>query len=181
MGLTWFLDHKDFLRLVRQVLAKLIAQIGVGIAVAYNLHGIVGTYRAVIGGDDDTIVRLCQLTEQVGNDRMAKPRQGNASVGTLVVSQFAHHLRLRTGMRQHVDEVEHHHVQVVLAQRVQLLHETVGILRRIDLMVREGVLSAIALQLGADERFFVQVLAFLLVLVHPQLGKHLGYLLGHQT
>ena len=181
MGLAGILDHKDFLRFVGQVLAQFIAQIGVGIAVAHYLHGVVGTYRAMIGGDDDTIVGLSQLTEQVGYDRMAEPRQGDASVGRLVVGQLTHHLRLRTGMTEHVDEIEHYHVQVVLAQRVQLLHKPVGILRRIDFMVRKGVLPTIPFQLRLNQRFLVQVLAFFFVLVDPQVGKHLGNLLGHQS
>ena len=66
---------------------------------------------------------------------MAEPRQRDAAVCRLVVGQLANHLRLRSRMAQHVDEVEHHHVQVVPLQFVQLTHQSVGLLRRVDLMV----------------------------------------------
>ena len=84
-------------------------------------------------------------------------------------------------MTQHVDEVKHDHVQVVFLQTVQLLHQSVGIHRVVHLMIGKGVLPAVAVQLRLDERFFVQVLAFLLVLVHPEIRKHLRNLIRHQT
>ena len=135
----------------------------------------------MIGGDDDAIVCLCQLTEQVGNDGVTEPRECDGTVSRLVIGQFAYHLRLRTSVAEHIDEVEYHHVQVVLLQCVQLLYQFFCFCRRIDLMIREGVLSAIALQLCLDEWCLVEVLAFLLVLVDPQVRKHLGYLVWHQT
>ena len=82
-------------------------------------------------------------------------------------------------MTEHVDEVEDHHVEVVLLQRVELLQQLVGLLRGVDLVIREGVTPAVALQLRLDERFLVKVLAFLLVLVDPQVREHLCYLYGH--
>ena len=84
-------------------------------------------------------------------------------------------------MTQHVDEVEHHHVQVVTLQLGQLLHEALSLCRGVDFVVREGIFPAIAIQLGLDERFFVQVLALFFVFVDPQVGEHLGYLYRHQS
>ena len=69
------LDDKQFFRIVGQILTQLVAQVGVGVTVADNLNGGGGTDGAVIGGDNDVIVALCQLAEQVGYDRMAEPRQ----------------------------------------------------------------------------------------------------------
>ena len=48
-------------------------------------------------------------------------------------------------------------------------------------MVRELVVAAVAVDLRLDERFLVEVLTLLLVLIDPQLWKHLGYLLRHQS
>ena len=47
-------------------------------------------------------------------------------------------------------------------------------------MVRKLVVAAVAVDLRLDERFLVEVLTLLLVLIDPQLWKHLGYLLRHQ-
>ena len=180
-GLGGVLDDKEVLGVIGQILAQLVAQIGIGVAVADNLDGIGSPNATVVGGDDDAVVSLCQQAEQIGDDRMAEPRQGDGTVGRLVISQLAHHLRLSTGMGEHVDEVEDDDVEVVLLQRVQLLQQLVGLLRGVDLMIGEGVMAAIAFQLGADERFLVEVLALLLVLVDPQVGEHSGYLVGHQS
>ena len=84
-------------------------------------------------------------------------------------------------MREHIDEIEHHHIEVVALQLVELADEAVGILRGIDLMVGEGVATTIALQLCLDEGLFVEVLALLFVLVDPEVWEHLLYLLGHQA
>ena len=48
-------------------------------------------------------------------------------------------------------------------------------------MVRERVVASVALYLRAYERLLVEVLALVLVFVHPQFGEHLLNLLGHQT
>ena len=84
-------------------------------------------------------------------------------------------------MTQHVDEIEYHHVQVVLPQVRHLLHQLVGIGRIVHLVIREGVLLAIAVQLCLNKWCFVQVLTFLLVFVYPEIGKHLCNLVGHQA
>ena len=48
-------------------------------------------------------------------------------------------------------------------------------------MVGIGVVAAEALYLGADEWSFVEVLAFFLVFVDPQVRKHARYLIGHES
>ncbi len=48
-------------------------------------------------------------------------------------------------------------------------------------MIREGVALAITLQLRLNEWLLVKVLAFLLILVNPQVRKHLCNLYGHQA
>ena len=73
VSLLWVLDDEEVFGIVGEVLAQLIAQIGICIAVTDNLDGIGGTDATMVGGDDDTIVALCQLAEKVGHDRMAEP------------------------------------------------------------------------------------------------------------
>ena len=84
-------------------------------------------------------------------------------------------------MTEHVDEVHHEHVEVVVLQVVQLLQEAVAGSRVVHLMIGEGVLAAVAVEEGLDERSFIQVLPFLLVLIDPQFGEHLGNLVGHES
>ena len=66
-------DEEVLVGIVAQILAQLVAQVGVGVAVAYNLHGVVGTDGAVVGGDDDAIVGLRKLSEQVADDAVTEP------------------------------------------------------------------------------------------------------------
>ena len=84
-------------------------------------------------------------------------------------------------MAEHVDEVDYDNVQVVRLQRIELLQELVGAGRVVYLMVREGFTAPVTLELRLDQRSFVKVLAFLFVLVDPQVGKHLGYLDRHEA
>src|SRR3712207_1304863 len=112
---------------------------------------------------------------------MAEPTQRDTAVGRLVIGQLARHFRLRTGMREHVDEVDHEHVQIVFLQLLDVLDELLGGLRVVYFRVREGVVPAETVNLRLYERPFVQVLALLLVFVYPQFGEDFGYLVGHKT
>ena len=91
-GFAWFFDGEQALVVVGQVLTEFIAQVGIGVPVTYDLYGLSTADAAVIGGDDDLIVFLCDIPEKVGNDGVAEPGEGDAAVGTLVVGQFANHL-----------------------------------------------------------------------------------------
>ena len=66
---------------------------------------------------------------------MTEPTECYRAVCRLVVCQFAHHLRLRTRVTQHVDEVYYHHVEVVLLHLVELSEETLGTIGVVNLMV----------------------------------------------
>ena len=73
LRLVRVLYHEHFLRLAAEVLAQLVAQISVGVAVAYYLHRLRSTYTAVVGGDDNLAVDLRECVEQVCHNRMAEP------------------------------------------------------------------------------------------------------------
>ena len=84
-------------------------------------------------------------------------------------------------MAEHIDEVEDDDIQVVTLQLPELLHQLVGIGRGVDFVIGEGVVAAVALYLRLNQRRLVQVLALLVFLVHPQVGEHAGYLVGHES
>ena len=114
---------------------------------------------------------------------MAEPRERYRAVSRLVVGEFAHHLRLCSCVREHIDEVDHDDVEVVLCQLVEACKQFVGTRRVVHLVIRERVAAAVAFYLRAYERFLVEILAlvFVLVLVHPQFWEHLLNLLWHQA
>ena len=70
----------------------------------------------MVGGEHQGEIALRKPFEEVGQYGMAEPAEGYGAVSRLVVGQFAHHARFSSGVREHVDEVEHHHVKVVLRQ-----------------------------------------------------------------
>ena len=181
LRLLWVLDDEHFLRLAVEVLAQLVAQVGVRVAVADYLHRLRRTDTAVVGGDDDAAVDLRECAEQVCHHRMAEPRERYRAVSRLVVGEFAHHFRFGSCVREHIDEVHHDDVEVVLRQLVEARQQLVGTRRVVHLVIRERVVAAVAFYLRANERFLVEVLALVFVLVHPQLGEHLLNLLGHQA
>ena len=84
-------------------------------------------------------------------------------------------------MRKHVNEVDHHHIKVVLHQIAETFEQLVGTDRIVDLVVRERIVATEPLYLLLQQRLLVDVLALVLVLVNPQFGEHLLYLLRHKT
>ena len=84
-------------------------------------------------------------------------------------------------MRQHIDEVDDEHVQVVVLAFVVALHKLVGTRRVVHLVVAETVFLSESVQLGLNQRLLVQVLAFLLVFIHPEFREHLCNLVRHQS
>ena len=61
--LVRLLDGEHFLGIVGQVLAQLISQVGIRVAVADNLDRLRSTDTAVVGGDNHLEVALCQSLE----------------------------------------------------------------------------------------------------------------------
>ena len=66
MGLVRVSDFKYLACIIRQVLAQLIAQVGVRVAVSDDFQGTVGAYAAMVCGDDHLAVRGTQDAEQFG-------------------------------------------------------------------------------------------------------------------
>ena len=56
VGCFWGLELVDLFGVVAEVFAELVAQVGVGVFVAYDFDGIVNTYGAVVGSNDDFVV-----------------------------------------------------------------------------------------------------------------------------
>ena len=135
----------------------------------------------MVSSDDDLVVRLCQLLENICQQTVTEPAERNRTVSTLVVCQLAYHPHLRTGMGEHIDEVDDEHIEVVLFQVSVLLHELVSTCRVVDLVIGEAIVAAVAFNLCFDERCLVEVLPLFFVFIHPQVREHRRYLLGHQT
>ena len=174
-------DGENLLGIAGQVLAQLVAQVGIRVAVADDLDGLRGADASVVGGDHHLAVILRQSSEQFREHRVAQPALRDAAVGTLRIGELAYHLRFRPGMREHVDEVDYQHVQVLLPAFVVVLHKPVGALRIVHLVIAEAVSLAVSVEHCLYQRLLVQVLALLLVFIHPELRKHLGNPVGHQT
>ena len=54
------LNGKDVARRAVEVLTQLIPKIGIGVAVAYNLHSLRYAYAAMVGGDNNATIALRQ-------------------------------------------------------------------------------------------------------------------------
>ncbi len=54
--LVRILDYEEILAVVSKILAELIAQVCIGVAVTDYLHRPVCTYGTMVGGHDDTII-----------------------------------------------------------------------------------------------------------------------------
>ena len=181
MRLMRLLDDKEVLVVVGEILAELIAEIGIGVAVANNLHGLARAHRTVVGGDYHTVVTASEQLEKLGDCRMAKPTEGDTAISRLSVCQLTHHLRLGARMTQHVDEIEHHNIDVVIRQLGITLEITLGRCNVVDFVIREGVVTAESLNLRAYERFLIDILALIRVLIHPKVGEHALDVIWHKS
>ena len=174
-------DLEDVLGVAGHVSAGLVAEVGVGVAIAGDLDRVVDLDGAMIGGEDHTAALIGQSVEQLEHDGMLKPRAGQAAVSGRALGQLTDHLTLGTGMREHVDKVDDNNVELVAQQVVEAVQDTLAVLRFVDLVVREVVAFAEAVDLGLDQRLLVRVLALLALLVDPEIGKHLGDLCRHEA
>ena len=114
---------EDFLRVVFQVLAVLVAQVGVHLAVTKDTDGLFDVCGAVVSGDDHVAALLRDEAHHVEKAGMLEPRVHQRAVGFLVIGQFADDFHLRAGVREHVNEVVDDDIQLVRHQVGHLLVE----------------------------------------------------------
>ena len=82
-------DFEHFLRIVIQVLADLIAEIGVRILIAYHLQGVIHTYRPVIGRNDNPVAFPGYTLEEFQRAGMLEPGTRQAAISRFALGQFA--------------------------------------------------------------------------------------------
>ena len=58
--LSWVLYGKHLFRVVTEILAQFISEIGVSVAVSDDFYGFACAYASVVGGDDYGEICLCQ-------------------------------------------------------------------------------------------------------------------------
>ena len=77
-------------------------------------------------------------------------------------------------MGQHIHKIEHQHIQFVVLEHAEVLHQLLAGGAVVHLGVRE-------MGQGLNERSLVQVLALLALLIDPQVGEHALDIDGHQS
>ena len=137
------LNREDVLRTAVKRLADLIADIRVRVPIRHNLHGVLHARRTMIGSNDQGKSHLGREPQQFVYRRMTEPAEREAAISRLVVRQLAHHLTLRTRVREHVDEVQHNDVQGRL-RTFELLDDALAEIALVDLPIVETLAAAIA-------------------------------------
>ena len=135
LSLLGILDDENLLRVVAQILAQLVSEIGVGVTVSDDFNRFRGPYGTVVCGNDDLVVGLCQRLEEFCHDRVPEPADGQVAIGRLVAGKFPNHLRLGPGMREHIDEIDHHHIEVIFLAPTDAVKEFLCTSRVVDLMI----------------------------------------------
>lgn len=64
-------DFKAVLGLAVECFAHFVAQVGVGVLIANNLHGVGHARRAVVGGQHHFVAQRSDTAEHLGRRRMA--------------------------------------------------------------------------------------------------------------
>ncbi len=180
-NLLWVFHLEDFFRVVFQVLAVLVAQVGVHLTVAQNADGFFDIGRAVVGGDDHVAALFRDEAHHVEEAGVLKPRVHQRAVGFLIVGQFADDFHLRAGVGKHIHEVVNNDIQLVRHQVGHLLIEFLARLQVQHLIIRIFDVLAEALQLFAEKFALKLVLRAFVLLIDPPFGVAAADFEGHQS
>src|SRR3712207_2630945 len=120
------------------------------------------------------------LLEEAIGSRVAKPALCQRAIRRLGIRQLSYHLALGACVRQHIDEVEHDDVQIIVFHLRELREESLAKLRLIDFLVVKRPTLTVTLQQALDHRSFIEVFALLALFVYPQIGEEACDVLWHQ-
>ena len=112
---------------------------------------------------------------------MSEPTRRDTAVSYLVRCQFPYHRRFRSGMRKHIDEVHHNHVQLLCTQLPELVDQLLRLCRMIQFRITKALTSSVSVELRLNQWCFIEVLALFLVFIYPQLREHRRNLVRHQS
>src|SRR5688500_17888658 len=100
---------------------------------------------------------------------MFKPALCDTAVTHLITRQFLQHFHLRTGMAQHIHEIVYDHVDIVVQQVVNIIHQVETRLVVYYLGVRHLDISSLIqfLHLCPEQFFLMKVFAPFLLVVLP--------------
>ena len=173
-------DFKTVLCTTIQCLTHLVAQVRIGVLIANNLYRIRHACSTMIGREYHFVPQRSNLLEHLRRRRVLKPTQCQTAISRLVIRQLTHHLAVSTRVREHIYKIDNRYIQRGL-QPLKLAGDLLAEVTLVNLVISIIVALAIAVQQGLDQCFFVVVLAFLFILVYPQVRVHLLYLRGHQA
>src|SRR5690554_1206469 len=164
-GLAYLVNRAG---VVGQVFSLLVAQVGIGVAVAHHLYGILYPYGAVVGGYHHLYLVVGQASEQFKQGRMLEPGKGEGAVGGLVGDEFPNHFHFGACVREHVYEVDYNDRQIVVFELMVMVEHFPARFGVADfLIVYPGVALPDALEVVLEQCFFVLVLAAFVVLFYP--------------
>lgn len=110
----------DLLGVVGKGLPDLVAEVGIGVLVADDLHGVLHADGTVVGGEDHAVAHLGDVLEEVVRRRVAEPAARQRAIRSFGIGQLADHLALGAGVGEHVDEVQHDDVQLILLEAIEV-------------------------------------------------------------
>ena len=84
--LEWLLDLIDVLGLAGESFSLFVPQVGVGVLVTYDGHGVGDAYGAVISGKNNFVAESCNPFEESLCGRVLEPRERESTVCALVVT-----------------------------------------------------------------------------------------------
>ena len=74
------LYHHHILALAVECLSDLVSEVGVGVLIGNDLHGVLHADGAVVGGEHHFVAQFGNAAEECESGRMAEPREGKAAI-----------------------------------------------------------------------------------------------------
>lgn len=134
----------------------------------------------MVGSEDHAVAHLGDVLEEVVRRRVAEPATRQRAISCFGIGQLADHLALGASVGEHIDEVQHDDVQLILLEAIEVAQQALAEAGFVDLIIGEGIVLAVALDERLDHRLFVEVLALFALFVDPQIGEHLRDVQRHQ-
>ena len=124
----------------------------------------------MVGGDDHIDIVVSEELDDLQKGRILHPREGDRTIGTLVLGQFADDIAVGARMRKHIDEVVDNDIQLVVHQIGKTVDQPLAMLDVEHLVVAVFQVEPMTAEVFAQQFGLELVFEALLVLVDPVLG-----------
>ena len=158
---------KDFFLIIVQQASHLIPEVHRSLLGCLYLYSFVHSYGTVVGSNEYIHVFIAQKLQYLQKRRVCEPSLSNASVCFFVFCQLPDQIRFRPCMREHINEVIHYDIQLIVHKIRQIVYHSFAVGNIQNFMIGRLYIEIVPLKLFLQEEMFVLVFVACLIFVQP--------------